>query len=461
MVTKSGTIEFFNDECFRIFGDVQASRALSADNFSSTKELNSGGAVKDLIFDSNQLAQKSDVQFVYEKNPATKYYFSVRHSAITFNGQMMTAIILQDQTSFEELKRLDEKYQKIYLASVVHDIRTPLNGILGMLDVLEQYESRAQPIEYINAARNSAKLLLYYTHDITDYSAIESKTLSVLKEPFSPGEAMSECVKLLEFNFNRQGIALSTEVSEDMPARVTSDRIRYTQILLNLLGNALKFTPEGWVKILQRYSKEEDLLITSVEDSGIGIKEEDIPKLFKLFGMVRDRTELNPTGVGLGLTICRKLSEQLGGWISVQSTYGKGSTFTFSILCGIAQNNELQPEESDSSFSKLVFPEERASEFTSHDDSRSFFKLVHSTPMMKQSEESKVVVNDHKAKSQLPPPPEMVINQAIAASHKIEASHEAPLLIVDDNDYNILVLESFAKLSGTLCDIVCPNVAHI
>eukprot|EP01022_Parablepharisma_sp_SALTPOND_P002698 TRINITY_DN110_c0_g2_i1.p2 TRINITY_DN110_c0_g2~~TRINITY_DN110_c0_g2_i1.p2 ORF type:complete len:322 (-),score=41.76 TRINITY_DN110_c0_g2_i1:1710-2675(-) len=299
----------------------------------------------------------------------------LRHSNITFWGKPSTAIILQDQSSFEKLKKLEEKYQRLYLASVVHDIRTPLNGILGMLDIINEIAGNSPEVKkYINVARGSANLLLFLTYDITDLSQIEANMIAIAEERFSPETVVEECAQLLKFNFDRKGISLKIEVAADVPKTIFSDKNRFKQILLNLLGNALKFTFKGEVKVSLKHA--ENQLITEVKDTGVGIKEEDMPKLFRLFGRVQENSQINPTGVGLGLTICKKLSERLGGGIKAESVFGQGSTFTFSISSGINAEGE-NSDVADSKFFEERFSEE---EFCRPNEAHNFLKMLKNNP---------------------------------------------------------------------------------
>ena len=138
--------------------------------------------------------------------------------------------------------------------------------------MIEQFVSQSNILTFITVARNSAKLLLYLTYDITDFSQIEAGIISVNKVAFNPAEVIQECTQLLNFNFQRKVLELLSSVGIGVPMTIMSDKVRYMQILLNLIGNALKFTFRGHVKISMEYSSENDLLTTSVEDSGIGNK---------------------------------------------------------------------------------------------------------------------------------------------------------------------------------------------
>eukprot|EP01022_Parablepharisma_sp_SALTPOND_P019115 TRINITY_DN321_c0_g1_i1.p1 TRINITY_DN321_c0_g1~~TRINITY_DN321_c0_g1_i1.p1 ORF type:complete len:697 (+),score=43.18 TRINITY_DN321_c0_g1_i1:126-2216(+) len=371
VIVKDGSMCFCNHECGNVFGGPPPETA----SFSAIKEVNGETSIKDVIEDVSKLPQVVHKQYVLDSG-STKYYFTIQYSKITFLSQEATAIILQDQTSFEDLKKLDEKYQRTYMASVVHDIRTPLNGIMGMLDVVQAYPLSEEVKSCIKVAYSSAKLLLYFTFDITDYSQIQAGKFSISLQPFSPLEAVEECMQILGIGFQRKGIRLEKIMASGVPSRIVSDKIRYTQIILNLLGNALKFTQRGEVLISINYRPENDTLVTTVKDTGIGIKEEDLSKLFRLYGRIRDNNEINPTGVGLGLAICKNLTEYLGGNITVTSVYGEGTSFAFSI------SSNLRPTRAAST-SEVYFADEGIVDISMQNDSRNFLNIIHENPMRK------------------------------------------------------------------------------
>jgi len=373
VITEDSKISFYNDECFNIIKDNEGN--VSIDRFECIKEENSLKTVKDYMLNKEDLEQATTKKFILEKDSNHKFYYTIRYSNMNFQEANATIILLEDQTSYEALKTLDDKYKRLYLASIVHDIRTPINGILGMLEAIEPYAHEEDVKTYINVARNSAYLLLFYTFDITDYSQIEANTITINKKLGNPSDIVKECMMLLDFNFKRKGVRLHKAVDPNVPLLIFFDQHRYKQILLNLLGNALKFTFKGRVKISLKYNQHENLLLTSVQDSGIGIKPEDIPKLFKFFGKVGDNCELNPTGVGMGLAICKKLAECMGGSITVNSIYGQGTTFTFSV------KGEKAINASFNSFGDI--PEEI--EYIPQIDGHYFELLVHDRPLFTRS----------------------------------------------------------------------------
>jgi len=372
-------VEFTNKECDKLLG--LGTTPVTPRNFADIKENNSNDSLKDIMLDEKRYDDVKNKKFVYKSGTNEKKYFTIRHISIIFHNHDSTAFILQDETSFEELKTLDEKYQRIYLASVVHDIRTPVNGILGILENMECKISNPDIKKDFAVVRNTAQMLYYLTQDITDYSQSESKTLTPNNRKFSPSEIVSKCAQILERSFVMKDIGFHKYIDDNVPREIYSDPNRYMRILLNLVGNALKFTTKGSVTVIIRFSENEDTLVTRVIDTGIGIKEEDIPKLFKLFGKIRENDDINPTGVGLGLTICKKMCELLGGTIRAESEFGKGSVFTFTICCGLGTN--ANPSIISPSTIPFGWADERDIEANFQNDSRTF--MIHASPLSQRA----------------------------------------------------------------------------
>ncbi len=286
----------------------------------------------DIIKDKREHSMLSSFHLLTYTKDSTEYSLSVKAIKTSWNKEICNTILMHDQTPFTNLVKLEEKYQKVYLASVVHDIRTPIQGVLGMLEMLDTPEASLDVRQVIQVGRDTCRLLIFLTHDITDLAQIAASKLQIREDSFCPSDVVEECMRLLAFSFEKKRIRLSKLVSHQDIFAYT-DKHRYMQIVLNLLGNALKFTMAGSVTVKLDYDTLHDMLQTEVVDTGIGIQEEDLDKLFKLFGRIDTSSSLNPQGVGLGLTICKKLAEAMGGTIKVASRYGRGSSFTFSIKC--------------------------------------------------------------------------------------------------------------------------------
>lgn len=222
-----------------------------------------------------------------------------------------------------------------FLAMMSHDIRTPMNGVLGFTDLLLETDLNKEQRDYVQTIQSSGKTLLALLNDILDYTKIEANKLKLEQEPFNPAEEIRNVIKLQKAVADIKGLQLFADISSDVPEKIIGDRLRFNQILSNLVGNALKFTDQGKIKVTatthERAPLTQKFLRLTICDTGIGISKEKIPLLFKPFSQVEQFNNTKRTGTGLGLAISKRLCELMGGSIHVQSEKGKGSSFEFSI----------------------------------------------------------------------------------------------------------------------------------
>ena len=247
--------------------------------------------------------------------------------------------IMQDQRVLEELEqvRLKVKLQKDFFATISHELRNPLHGLMGFLEIFKLAPITPELQRHCAVAINTGKLMMSLINDILDSSQMEVNKLTLIEDWHNFVEAAEECLAIMRPQYERKHIPLLF-VHEPCIPHLYNDRRRYTQIIINLLSNALKFTQKGSVNMSISYDPNQRHLITSVADSGIGISAINLPKLFQPYGKVSTAKE-NPQGVGLGLFVCKRLVEQMGGYITVQSTVESsfdptvhsGTTFTFAI----------------------------------------------------------------------------------------------------------------------------------
>lgn len=229
-----------------------------------------------------------------------------------------------------------------FLANMSHEIRTPMTAILGFTDLLAsevKADSDSQAAEYVSIIRRNGEQLLEIINDILDISKIEAGKMAVESIPVDPLQLIHDVLSLMRVKAAAKGLVLEASFETPLPAPIHSDPVRMRQILLNLIGNAIKFTERGKVRLLVSFDRVRNCLQIAVQDSGIGITPGQLKHLFEAFHQADQSTTRRFGGSGLGLRISKRLAHMLGGEISVESQYGKGSTFTFEAFAGDISNS--------------------------------------------------------------------------------------------------------------------------
>ena len=228
-----------------------------------------------------------------------------------------------------------------FLAMMSHELRTPMNGVLGMLQLLETTEMTEEQFEYAALASESTEHLLKVINDILDFSRIERSELELEHIPFNLADLIASCAQSFQHSAVQRGLDLQLQIPVDMRAlQVQGDPTRIRQILVNLVGNALKFTEQGRVSIEPQWqSLDHELLwfTCTVRDSGIGIPPESLELMFDAFQQADSSISRRYGGTGLGLPIARTLAERMGGTLRAQSEQGRGSMFTLEIPLALSQ----------------------------------------------------------------------------------------------------------------------------
>ncbi len=255
----------------------------------------------------------------------------------TPNARMSVAIDISETLRLQQ-SRLLEREANIakgqFLANMSHELRTPLNGIIGMTHLAYGANKNIKVRDYLDKIQLSSRNLLAIINDILDFSRLESSEITLESRPLSFTEVLFEIQVMLQAEVDRKGIILHCYVDDKVPAFVNGDSLRLSQILLNLTNNAIKFTSQGSVR-LEVYALEdneqEQRVELRVKDTGIGISEQNIQKLFKEFSQAEASTTRHYGGTGLGLTIVQGLVQLMGGEIRVESVLGEGTSFICSI----------------------------------------------------------------------------------------------------------------------------------
>ncbi len=227
-----------------------------------------------------------------------------------------------------------EGARDIFLANMSHELRTPINTILGLNELILR-ESQEETIkEYARDIRQAGNVLLTLVSDILDFSKLEADKLDLNEGIYDVSSLLNDLINSVSVQLRRKRLELKLEIAQDIPYKLQGDEIHIRQIISNLLSNAVKFTEKGRVTLYfnwKKISEEEIELDVIVKDTGIGIKEEDIPKLFRAFQRMDSAVRSKDDRTGLGLAITKRLVEMMGGELTVQSVYGKGTAFSFQI----------------------------------------------------------------------------------------------------------------------------------
>ncbi|HBO42592.1 MAG TPA: hypothetical protein DD670_01385 [Planctomycetaceae bacterium] len=299
-----------------------------------------------------------------EEDAATAAAFGEIAAIALLNSRTLDSLVQTQEKLKEQTTRATQMADEAkaanatksqFLANMSHEIRTPMTAILGFSDILLQEASvdRSPPehIEAIRTIQRNGQHLLDLLNDILDLSKIEAGKLDVERVACSPVQVLSDVVSLMRVRAETKGLSLAVEYAGAIPESIQCDPLRFRQILINLIGNAVKFTETGSVRLVARLVRRlgsPSLLQVDVIDTGIGMTQSEISNLFSPFSQADSSTTRRFGGTGLGLTISKRLAEMLGGDISVESVPNKGSTFSVTVETGNLDGVELleTPKES-------------------------------------------------------------------------------------------------------------------
>ncbi len=270
--------------------------------------------------------------------------FRVQLNELFINGKLCgyTLVLIDltnEQKRLEEMEILKEKAEKAnnaksdFLARMSHEIRTPINGILGMNEMILRESKDKQVKKYAVDVKTSANSLLAIINDILDASKIEAGKMELIEANYEIGSLLNDTYNMVSVRAKDKRLALEFKIDPEIPSVYVGDDIRIKQILINILGNAIKYTKEGRVTLQLSGERdgEYEVLHFAISDTGVGIKEEDIGRLFKKFERIDEQANRHIEGAGLGMNITIHLLELMHSELKVESEYGKGSCFSFTL----------------------------------------------------------------------------------------------------------------------------------
>jgi len=422
-----------------------------------------------------------ETELSFPSNNPLHQVFEVKILHTVWDEMASLAIIFHDitqQQTIMSLKVADMHKDKI-LATVSHELRTPLNSILGMVQIMLKQVQDQELRHYLNICKNSGNLLLGLVNSILDLNQIRAKKFKLVPEKVELRTLLKDIIHLFEVQCSHKGIYLKTKVSPFAPIYLITDKNRLSQVFINLLGNALKFTNSGGITIsVNNVADRKEYLEFSVEDTGIGIKKEDQYKLFKMFGKLeQEDTNVNHQGVGLGLTISDSLVRLLGnsdiedgGRIKLESEYEKGCKFSFWIRKNIEQiPHEEEPLSFESPTSSVMNTSSpRTSPFKEDeipDKVKShLFQLKRSNTL--QMLNLSALMNSRISSTltgSLGFPPSLQASpsksKGFNCDNTIKSKEGLPcVLVVDDNSLNIMVAENL--IASHKCQVKTALTGH-
>lgn len=253
----------------------------------------------------------------------------------------------ENARAMEAAKKAEELTlaQNRFFSSMSHEIRTPINSILGLNElILREPDASEEIVRDASGIQGSGKMLLALINDILDFSKMEAGSMDIVPVDYRVGDMLSEIVNMIWIRANEKELKFDVTVDPNVPSVLYGDEVRIKQVLVNLLNNAVKYTPSGSIELrLESEEKGEGFveLTISVTDTGMGIKKEALPYLFDAFKRVDEEKNRHIEGTGLGLSIVKQLVELMDGTVTVNSVYGEGSTFTVTIIQGISDASKI------------------------------------------------------------------------------------------------------------------------
>ncbi len=289
------------------------------------------------------------VPFVFSILQFFIYGLSLTTISIVGMAVLLYIFVLLDLNAAKEAKEeaeYENRAKSHFLANMSHEIRTPINAVLGMNEMILRESDDPEIQAYADSIKRAGNTLLGLVNDILDFSKIEAGKMEILPADYDVSSLLNDLVNMIQSRAEDKGLELILDFSENMPKLLHGDEVRIKQVIMNILTNAVKYTEKGSVTFrvgYERIRKEPDkvYILVSVIDTGIGIRKEDLEKLFHEFERIEEKRNRNIEGTGLGMNITRSILEMMGSHLEVSSIYGEGSTFSFRLKQDVVSWEEL------------------------------------------------------------------------------------------------------------------------
>jgi signal transduction histidine kinase/CheY-like chemotaxis protein len=398
----------------------------------STSKLGTGTTLKGVL---QRQDDKDQEEAVYHMtSDATKRVYEVKTKYLSTNANRGQKIaVIKDQTVYQQLlrQRLLEKGQRMLLASISHEIRNPLHAIEGISTMIFEATNLARPHDLKLLLRCSVQQIDLVLTGACDLMMTDEAGLLIRPQFYRPAEAIEQVVSIVRPTIHAKRLRFCANIDSLVPRLFFSDPKKHQLILYHLLTNAAKYTEKGEIRVDIEYDPISDLLTTAVRDTGPGISEDNIPKLFELYSNAENANEFNPQGMGLGLTLCKRLSKALGGNISLESTVGRGTTVSFTLKQVPHNHERLESEIAVCDSQDNIIQD--VPSFEPH------------PPPTSDSSQAHVPRREGSRRGELQISPE----ESACENHNEGRSRGSPrprtALIVDDDATNRLVIKSYLK----------------
>ncbi len=321
VLNQYGVVSYFNETAVRLFPGIGTLPSEAVDRIETAHKAEEHIAVDDQVF----TVEKSDLM---QSGQKVGTIYALIDSTEHFR-------YLEEMNKQREIADNANQAKSTFLANMSHEIRTPINAILGMDEMILRESQEKQTIEYAEDIMSAGGTLLSIINDILDFSKIEEGKLEIIPVQYKTAGLIAYLSNMVRERAVKKNLEFVVRADENLPAGLVGDEIRIRQCILNMLTNAIKYTNEGSVVLGVGFEKKDDaniILNVSVRDTGIGMKEEDIEKLFSPFTRLEEKRNRSIEGTGLGMSITRQLLSLMDSSLRVESTYGSGSMFAFSVI---------------------------------------------------------------------------------------------------------------------------------